>query len=59
VVAAAAARLQQEKAARAAHEAATLSMQAVRLTALNKQAQAHVQRKRAQKQTLAVRPLWL
>lgn len=55
VVAAAAARLQQERVARAAQEAATLSMQAARVAALNKQAQVHMQRKRAQKQQLAVR----
>jgi hypothetical protein len=53
-VAAAAIRLQQEAAERTAQEAATLKMQACRLSVLNKQAQAHVQHKKAQKQQLAV-----
>lgn len=54
VVAAAALRLQQEKLAHAAQEAATLSLQAARISALNQQAQASAQRKRAQKQQVAV-----
>lgn len=55
VVAAAAARLQQERVARAAQDAATLSMQTARVAAQNKQAQVHMHRKRAQKQQLPVR----
>jgi hypothetical protein len=55
VVAAAAARLQQEKVAHAAQEAATLSLQAARISALNQQAQAHAQKKKAQQQQWAVR----
>lgn len=54
VVAAAAIRLQKEAAERTAQEAATLKLQACRLSVLNKQAQVQVQHKRAQKKQLAV-----
>jgi hypothetical protein len=40
---------------RAAQEAATLSFQAARISALNQQAQAHAKKKKAQKQQWAVR----
>lgn len=54
VVAATALRLQHEAAERAAQEAATLNLQALRLSALNQQAQAKAHQKRVQKQQLAV-----
>lgn len=41
--------------AHAAQEAATLSLQAERISALNQQAQAQVQKKKVQKQQWAVR----
>jgi hypothetical protein len=54
VIAAAAVRLQHEAAERAAQEASSHNFQALRLSALNLQAQARAQQKRTQKQQLAV-----